>query len=172
MTSVISRLVVLSRWALVPLFLGLGVALVLLVVAFCLQLWGLLVHLVTASETEVLIALLSLIDLTLVGGLMVIVICSGYENFVGRIEASRTKGWPAWMMRVNFSVLKQKLFASMMAIAGVTLLKALMKLEVSVSETQVKWLAVANIILAVSYVVLTVSDRFGHHAAADDEDGP
>ncbi len=167
----ISRLVVLCRWALVPLFLGLGVALLLLVGAFCLQLWALLMLLFTASETEVVMALLSLIDLALIGGLTVIVICSGYENFVGKIDLSRAEGWPAWMTQVSFSGLKQKLLASMMAIAGITLLKALMKLETSVSETQVKWLAIANIIFAGAYAVLTVSDHFTHREANEEKDG-
>lgn len=163
MTALVSRLVVMCRYALVPLFLGLAVALVLLVAAFFMQLWSFMWRLPAASETEVLMALLSLIDLTLVGGLIVIIICSGYENFVGRIDRRHAAGWPAWMRRVSFSGLKQKLFASMMAIAGITLLKSLMKLETSVSEAQVKWLAIANVIFVCGYAVLALTDHVTHH---------
>ncbi|MFG1477601.1 YqhA family protein [Xanthobacter sp. V4C-4] len=164
MTSVISRLVVLCRYALVPLFVGLAFALVLLVAAFFMQLWAFAWRLPAASEAEVLMALLSLIDLTLVGGLVVIIICSGFENFVGRIDRRHAEGWPVWMRRVSFSGLKQKLFASMMAIAGITLLKSLMKLETSVSEAQVKWLAIANVIFVCGYAVLALTDHFARHA--------
>ncbi|MFG1418619.1 YqhA family protein [Xanthobacter sp. V0B-10] len=167
MTALISRLVVLCRYALVPLFVGLALALALVVAAFFMQLWSFLRGLPSASDAEVLMGLLSLIDLTLVGGLVVIVICSGYENFVGRIDRRHAEGWPDWMRRVSFSGLKQKLFASMMAIAGITLLKALMKLETSVSEAQVKWLAVANIIFVCGYAVLAVTDHFTHHRDTD-----
>lgn len=158
----IARLVVLCRWALVPLFLGLAAALVLLVVAFLLRLWALAATILTASETEVVMGFLTLIDLTLIGALIVIVICSGYENFVEKIDASHGAAWPDWMKRVSFSGLKQKLFASMAAIAAVTLLKALMKLEVSVSEAQVKWLVVANFIFILAYGVLALIDHFTH----------
>jgi uncharacterized protein (TIGR00645 family) len=109
--------------------------------------------------------LLSLIDLVLIGSLIVIVIFSGYENFIEKIDRPAGASWPAWMGRVTFSGLKQKLFASMMAICGVTLLKALMKLELSVSETQIKWLVVANIVFVASYAVLAIADR----NANDDE---
>jgi uncharacterized protein (TIGR00645 family) len=64
------------------------------------------------------------------------------------------------MSKVTFSALKQKLFASMMAICGITMLKALMKLETSVSEAQIKWLVVANVIFVVSYAVLSIIDIF------------
>ncbi len=167
MTALISRLVVLCRYALVPLFVGLALALALVVAAFFMQLWSFLWRLPSASDADVLMGLLSLIDLTLVGGLVVIVICSGYENFVGRIDRRHAEGWPDWMRRVSFSGLKQKLFASMMAIAGITLLKALMKLEISVSEAQVKWLAIANVIFICGYAALAVTDHFTHHRDTD-----
>ncbi|MFH3479666.1 YqhA family protein [Xanthobacter variabilis] len=167
MALLISRLVVLCRYALVPLFLGLTFALVLVVASFFMQLWAFAWRLASASETEVLMGLLSLIDLTLVGGLLVIIICSGYENFVGQIDRRHAEGWPGWMRRVSFSGLKQKLFASMMAIAGITLLKALMKLEISVSEAQVKWLALANVIFICGYAVLALTDHFTHHQGGE-----
>jgi uncharacterized protein (TIGR00645 family) len=91
---------------------------------------------------------------------MVIIVHSGYENFVEKIDRACATGWPEWMTKVSFSGLKQKLFASMMAISGIALLKALMNLEMSVSETQVKWLVIANVIFVFSYAVLAVTDLF------------
>lgn len=165
MPKFIKRGVVLSRLAMVPMLIGLCVALVLLVISFAVELVQLALHLFTANETEIIMQLLSLIDLVLIGSLIVIVIFSGYENFIEKIDRPAGASWPAWMGRVTFSGLKQKLFASMMAICGVTLLKALMKLELSVSETQIKWLVVANIVFVASYAVLAIADR----NANDDE---
>ncbi|QTL04969.1 YqhA family protein [Aquabacter sp. L1I39] len=160
MRKLIVRLVLLSRWAMVPLFVGLIAGLVLLVVAFALQLWQFAVALPSLTDTQVIMALLTLIDLALVGGLLVIVISSGYENFVEKIEQDDATGWPDWMTRITFSGLKLKLFASLMAITSITLLKAMMRLETSVSETQVKWLVVANMVFIAGYAVLALTDRF------------
>lgn len=160
MRKVIVQLVVLSRWAMVPLFMGLVVALGLLVAAFLLELWRFAVAFWFMTETQVIMGLLTLIDLALVGGLLVIVISSGYENFVEKIDRADAPQSPAWMTRISFSGLKLKLFASLMAITAITLLKALMRLETDVSETQVKWLVVANVIFVAAYAVLALTDRF------------
>lgn len=162
MRNLIVRAVVLSRWAMVPLFLGLVVALGLLVIAFAIQLWTFAASLLAMNETEVIMGILTLIDLALVGGLLVIIIASGYENFVERIDRNDAPDSPAWMTRISFSGLKLKLFASLMAITGITLLKGLMRLEVNVSEAQVRWLVVANVIFVAAYAVLALTDRFGH----------
>ena len=160
MRKLIVRLVLLSRWAMVPLFVGLIAGLVLLVVAFLIQLWQFAWALPALTDTQVIMGLLTLIDLALVGGLLVIVISSGYENFVEKIDQDDAAGWPDWMTRITFSGLKLKLFASLMAITSITLLKAMMRLEDSVSETQVKWLVVANMVFIAGYAVLALTDRF------------
>lgn len=163
----IIRLVVLSRWAMAPLFVGLLGGLILLVVAFFRELWTFAISLPGLTETQVIMGLLTLIDLALVGGLIVVVISSGYENFVEKIDRADAPASPAWMMRISFSGLKLKLFASLMAICGITLLKGLMRLESDVSETQVKWLVVANVIFVAAYGVLAVTDRFVQGANRD-----
>ncbi|MEP9352677.1 YqhA family protein [Xanthobacter sp. KR7-65] len=160
MRKAIVQLVTLSRWAMVPLFAGLAVALALLVVAFLLELVRFAIALPGMSETQVIMGILTLIDLALVGGLLVVVISSGYENFVEKIDRADTPSSPVWMTRISFSGLKLKLFASLMAITGITLLKALMRLETDVSETQVRWLVVANVIFVAAYAVLALTDRF------------
>lgn len=171
MRKLIVRLVVVSRWAMVPLFVGLTGALGLLVVAFLLEFWRFALQLSAMSETQVIMGLLTLVDLVLVGGLLVVVISSGYENFVEKIDRNDAPDSPAWMMRISFSGLKLKLFASLMAITAITLLKALMRLETDVSEAQVRWLVVANIIFVAAYAVLAVTDRFtrGAHGPGEGE---
>lgn len=160
MESLLSRIVVLSRWLLVPLLLGLGLALVLAVYAFLLQLWRTAIRLHVINDVELVVQLLAMIDLTLIGALIVIVIFSCYANFVEQIQPPASSLWPSWMARISFSGLKLKLFGTMMAIGGITLLKALMKLETSVSEAQVRWLAVANVIFLAGYAVVAFTDHF------------
>lgn len=162
MRKAIVQLVVLSRWAMVPLFVGLGGALALLVAAFLLELWRFAFALWSMNETQVIMGVLTLIDLALVGGLLVIMISSGYENFVEKVDRAGAPDSPAWMTRISFSGLKLKLFASLMAITAITLLKALMRLETDVSEAQVKWLVVANVLFVAAYAVLALTDRFHH----------
>ncbi|CAA0110741.1 Uncharacterised protein [Starkeya nomas] len=163
----IVRLVLLSRWAMVPLFIGLALGLVLLVVAFAMRLWSFALQLTAMSETAVIMELLTLLDLVLVGGLMVIVIQSGYENFVERIDRRQAPESPAWMTRISFAGLKLKLFASLMAISAITLLKALMRLETDVSETQVRWLMAASVLFLAAYAVLAFTDRFARTGEDD-----
>ncbi len=168
LSRLIVGLVLASRWAMVPLFLGLIVGLGLLVVAFFIQLWQFAASLFSMNGTEVIMGVLTLMDLALVGGLLVIVIQSGYENFVEKIDRKGAPESPAWMTSISFSGLKLKLFASLMAITAITLLKALMRLEIAVSETQVKWLVVASVIFIIAYAVLAVTDRFARNPVEDE----
>ncbi len=158
----IARSLIMGRWAMVPLFAGLLVAMGLLVIAFFIQLWEFAINLTAMSETAVIMKLLTLIDMALVGGLIVIVVSSGYENFVARLERKPGDDWPAWMASISFAGLKFKLFATLMAITAIALLKALMRLETDVSEAQVRWLVVANVVFIVAYVALALAERFTH----------
>jgi uncharacterized protein (TIGR00645 family) len=155
----IVRLVLISRWAMAPLILGLIGALALLVFSFLRDLWTFAFQLNSMSQTELILNVLTFIDLALIGGLLVIVIQSGYESFVEKIDRSASPDSPDWMTGISFGGLKLKLFASLMAITGVTLLKAIMKLEISVSETQVRWLAAATVIFIIAYGALALTDR-------------
>lgn len=158
LTRVPEQLVIYSRWILAPMLVGLGLALALLAVAFFCRLGHLVTRVVVANDAELLVALLGLIDLVLVGSLIVVVIYSGYENFVEKIDRTGLTNCPDWISTVSFSRLKQKLLTSMIAISSVTLLKALVNLEINVTQIQVKWLVVANLIFILAYAVLAVTD--------------
>ncbi|GGF71889.1 UPF0114 protein [Azorhizobium oxalatiphilum] len=159
MRRAIAQIVILSRWAMLPLFGGLALTLVVVVAAFIKELWQLALGLFSFTATQTIMGILTLIDLMLVGGLLVVIIASGYENFIERIDRRDAPDTPQWMTRISFSGLKLKLFASLMAIAGITLLKALMRLENDVSEAQVRWLMAANVIFVAAYVALALVDR-------------
>lgn len=160
MERLIERIIVISRWALVPFYLGLVLALLALLAAFLRELWSALSNAMTYSEHQAIVKVLSMVDLTLMAGLVVIVIFSGYENIVSRIDPSGQRDWPAWLTTVDFGGLKKKLFASMAAISAVTMLKALMKLEETVSEAQLFWLVVMNLVFIGGYLLMAVADWF------------
>lgn len=124
------RILFASRWLAAPIYLGLVAALVMLLIVFARELWTKfpLVWQPSYSLHEVLMEVLTLIDIALVANLVVIVVLAGYENFVSRIDVKPADERLAWMGTIDFSGLKLKLFASMVAITGIELLKAFIRL--------------------------------------------
>ena len=117
-----------SRWLLAPFYLGMTLALVALLVVFARELITDLSHLGTMDAEHAILLALSLIDLSLTGNLVLIVIFAGYENFVSRIHVGQHEDRPGWMGTVDFSDLKIKLIASIVAISAIALLRAFLPL--------------------------------------------
>lgn len=122
-------MIVLSRWLMLPFYLGLIVSLLVLLATFAVELLRLTLVTGRMTEHETILGLLTLIDLTLAGSLVVIVVFSGYEQIISRLEANGASDWPSWLTTVDFESLKRKLFASVATISAVALLKALLKLD-------------------------------------------
>src|SRR5581483_8662113 len=97
-----------SRWLAAPFYIGLGLGLALLLVSFVMQFSSLAAGIVHAGESEVILGILGLIDLTFAANLVLIVIFSGYENFVSRIDVGQ-RSRPIWMAKIDFNGMKQKL---------------------------------------------------------------
>lgn len=112
-----------------PFYLGLIVSLLVLLATFAVELLRLTLVTGRMTEHETILGLLTLIDLTLAGSLVVIVVFSGYEQIISRLEANGASDWPSWLTTVDFESLKRKLFASVATISAVALLKALLKLD-------------------------------------------
>jgi uncharacterized protein (TIGR00645 family) len=167
-----------SRWLLAPIYLGLSVSLVLLLVIFMRELWHLASHLIAASESDVILGVLSLVDLSLTASLLIIVIFSGYENFVSQIDHSGHVDWPSWMGTIDFTALKLKLLSSIVAISAIQLLKEFMSMKAvaAVDERRLFWLVVIHLVFVASSVLLAVADYItglssghGHDGAASGE---
>ena len=92
-----------SRWILAPFYLGLALSLVVLLIKFIAELYHIASHAFHATENEVILGVLALVDLTLTGSLLVIVMFSGYENFVSRIDHTNHQDRPAWMGTIDFT---------------------------------------------------------------------
>jgi uncharacterized protein (TIGR00645 family) len=160
--DVLEQLLFASRWILAPFYLGLAVSLLVLLVKFVAELGHLVVHAFGSSETEVILGVLALVDLSLTASLIVIVIFSGYENFVSKIDHSGHVDWPEWMGTIDFTALKLKLLSSIVAISAIQLLKSFMEVK-TLSDREIMWLVIIHVVFVVSSVLLALSDRIAAH---------
>ncbi|HSI41987.1 MAG TPA: TIGR00645 family protein [Xanthobacteraceae bacterium] len=159
MERLIERVILLSRWLMAPFYIGLILALAVLLFKFLNELFHFVTHAYGSTETDIILGILALIDLTFTGSLVVIVIFSGYENFVSRIDVEGHPDWPEWMTKVDFGGLKQKLLASIVAISAIALLKAFMNLDKGVDEKELMWLVIIHVVFVVSGVFLAWTDK-------------
>lgn len=158
------RVLFASRWLLAPLYLGMVIALGAILVVFVRELVTELPHLADFEAEHVILLALSLIDLSLTGNLVLIVIFAGYENFVSRIQIGDHEDRPAWMGTVDFSDLKIKLIASIVAISGIALLRAFLPLGdvgARVDTPRLTWMVVIHLTFVVSGVLMAAMDRIG-----------
>lgn len=149
-----------ARWLMAPFYVGLVVALAVLVVVFFREAWHEFAGVMTMSPEGAILMVLSLIDLSLAGNLLLIVIFSGYENFVSKIDTGDHEDRPSWMGTVDFSGLKMKLIASIVAISAIALLKAFMELAegAAVDAQHLGWLVGIHLTFVVSGVLLALMD--------------
>lgn len=146
-----------SRWLLAPMYLGLASFLMLLLITFAKKLWHILSNIGTLSETEVILGALSLIDLSLAANLVVIVVFSGYENFVSKMDLNDHDDNPDWKKNVDFAALKLKLAASIIAISIIHLLQVFMDIE-DYSDREITWAVTIHVIFLLSAICLALMD--------------
>ncbi|HID46768.1 MAG TPA: TIGR00645 family protein [Chromatiaceae bacterium] len=151
-----------SRWLLAPFYVGLILAIGLLMIVFFKE----FLHLIPIAVYEppgpkMVLGVLSLIDLVLVANLMLIIVFAGYENFVSRIDVAEHEDRPEWMGKVGFTDLKIKLIGSIVAISGIELLKLFVNVSESMSQQELIWKVAIHITLVVSGVLFALMDRIG-----------
>ncbi len=122
----LERTVFSSRWLLAPFYVGLMGAILIVLWKFLGEFWHLAVNVGISTEGEAIVGILTLIDMALIGNLLIIIIFSGYENFVSKIDTADHVDRPDWMGHVDFSDLKMKVIGSIVAISAIELLKAFM----------------------------------------------
>ena len=149
-----------SRWLMAPFYFGLVVSLAVLLLKFCMVLYEFIVHAPGSKESDIILGVLSLIDISLTGNLILIVVFSGYENFVSKIDPDGHPDWPDWMTKIHFGGLKQKLLASIVAISAIQVLKAFMNIDTNFDSTKLAWLVGVHLTFVVSAFMLAISDRW------------
>jgi len=152
-----------SRWILAPFYVGLSLSLFLLLIRFAVELYEGVVSVFHSTTEEITLTVLALIDISLAANLVLIVVFSGYENFVSKIDTGNSEDRPSWMGTLDFSGLKMKLIGSIVAISAISLLRAFMTLtEAStVDETRLKWLVTLHLTFVVSGVLFGLMDWLG-----------
>ena len=147
-----------SRWLLAPFYVALVISLAGLLIKAMQELFHFMTTAVVASESDVILGVLSLIDLTLTGSLIIIVIFSGYENFVSKIDESAHRDWPEWMGKIDFTGLKLKLLSSIVAISAIQLLKSFMNVR-NMSDRDLMWLVIIHVVFVGAGILLALTDK-------------
>lgn len=163
-----------SRWLLAPFYLGLVVGIALILVKFGQEFIHIVPHVFETSESDLILAVLTLVDLSLVANLLLIIIFSGYENFVSKINTGDNEDRPEWMGKVDFSGLKVKVIASIVAISAIELLKTFVNVGTQISaavsaqpvhaqwttlDSAIAWKVGIHVILIISGVLFAYMDK-------------
>jgi uncharacterized protein (TIGR00645 family) len=150
----------LSRWIQAPAYLGMAVALLGVSVKFFQEIW----HLIASgfglhmSEAQLVLTVLAVIDLSLVGNLIVMVMFSGYENFVSKIDIAEGNEKLAWFGKIDSAAIKQKLAASIVAISSIHLLQVFMNVP-NLASDKILWYTVIHMSFVLSAIGLAYVDR-------------
>lgn len=151
-----------ARWLLAPIYFGLSLGLLLLTLKFFQEVYHILPHVFDVSESELVLVLLSLIDLSLVGGLLVMVMISGYENFVSQLDIDEDKEKLSWLGKMDSGSLKLKVAASIVAISSIHLLRMFMEAQ-KIPNDKLLWYVVIHITFVVSAVAMGYMEKFNKH---------
>ena len=162
---IIERIVIGSRWLQAPLYIGLVAVLGVVVVKFPFKIWELVRKAIFAEEADLVLAVLSLVDLIMVANLVVMVIISGYENFVSRIDIDDTRDRLAWFGKLDAGSLKIKLASSIVAISSIHLLQRFLEAG-DYDNSKLYALVVMHMAFVVSALMLTYIDKIGSEKKA------
>ena len=158
-SRVVGVIVINSRWLLAPFLFGLIIGLAALLYKFVVRLTDYIVLGPGSDSAAIIVGILKLIDLTLLANLILLVICSSYQNFISRVDASQHPDWPAGLFNISFTGLKQRLLGSIAVIAAVYVLEWFMDIEQEANNTKLAWVVGILLAFAVAMLVLALADR-------------
>lgn len=154
MESLFEKLFYSARWILAPLFLGLSLALLALALKFFQEVWHVLPHVFELSESDLILSLLSMVDMGLVGGLIVMVMYSSYENFVSRLDLDEKDSERlGWLGKMDAGSLKNKVAASIVAISSIHLLRIFMNIS-TIENDKLLWYVIVHLTFVLSALVM------------------
>ena len=157
-----------SRWILAPFYIGLILGMLLLFIKFSQELWHLMSHVLVTSESDIIIGLLALVDMSLVASLLLMIVFSGYEIFVSKIDIDGHKDKPDWMGKIDFSGLKLKVIGAIVAISAIDLLKTFVNLPETLTESDintVQWKVIIHMTFVFSGVLFALMDKIAGDTA-------
>ncbi|MCM2331063.1 TIGR00645 family protein [Geopseudomonas sagittaria] len=151
-----------ARWLLAPIYLGLSLALLALVLKFFQEIFHVLPHVFELAEADLILVLLSMIDMALVGGLLVMVMISGYENFVSQLDIDEGKEKLDWLGKMDSSSLKLKVAASIVAISSIHLLRMFMDAQ-KIPNDKLMWYVIIHMTFVASAFAMAYVDKLTKH---------
>ena len=162
----IEKLLFASRWILAPVYLGLSLALVALGIKFFQEAFHVLSHVWTMKEADMVLTILAMIDLVLVASLVLMVMFSGYENFVSRIDIDEDTEKLGWLGKLDAGTLKLKVAASIVAISSIHLLRAFMNAP-QIPNDKLMWYVIIHLTFVLSAVLMSVMDKMSFASHRD-----
>jgi uncharacterized protein (TIGR00645 family) len=151
-----------SRWLLAPIYLGLSLGLLALAIKFFQEIIHVLPMILETGESDLILLLLSLIDMALVGGLLVMVMISGYENFVSQLDIDDSAEKLSWLGKMDSTSLKAKVAASIVAISSIHLLRVFMDAK-NIEPEHLKWYVIIHMTFVVSAFAMGYLDKLTKH---------
>jgi len=178
--DLIERSLFASRWLIAPLYIGLMGALILLLIKFVQKFHMITQTFLTMKSTDVMLGILGLVDIVLIANLLLIIIFSGYENFVSKIDFVKDHvDKPDWMGKVDYAALKIKVIGSIVAVSSIELLKLFINVQNGklqsgeITLEEVYALVTIHLVFVFSGVFFAVMERIMHpaHLIHHDEGG-
>ncbi|MEK1904747.1 MAG: TIGR00645 family protein [Pseudomonas sp.] len=151
-----------SRWLLAPIYFGLSLGLLALALKFFQEVFHIIPSVFSIAEADLILVILSLIDMALVGGLLVMVMISGYENFVSQLDIDEGKEKLSWLGKMDSGSLKMKVAASIVAISSIHLLKVFMNAQ-NINDTKLMWYVIIHMAFVVSAFAMGYLDKLTKH---------
>ena len=151
-----------SRWLLAPIYFGLSFALLALALKFFQEIFHILPAIFSMEEATLILKLLSLVDMALVGGLLIMVMISGYENFVSQLDIKDGTEKLSWLGKMDSSSLKMKVAASIVAISSIHLLKMFMDAK-NIDDDKLMWYVIIHMTFVASAFAMGYLDKLTKH---------
>lgn len=167
MEQLIEKVMYATRWLMAPIYLGLSLALLALGVKFFQEVFSIMPVIFSMKEVDLILVVLSLIDISLVGGLLVMVMFSGYENFVSRMDIDVDSEKLGWLGKLDSNSLKNKVAASIVAISSIHLLKVFMDTQ-NIPNDKIMWYLLIHMTFVVSAFAMGYLDKITKDAGKKD----
>jgi uncharacterized protein (TIGR00645 family) len=149
----------LSRWLLAPFLVGLVLCMLLLIYRFCGDFYGLAARLPALTWHDLIVGVLNMVDIALTANLVLIVVFSGYENFIHKMGADEQADWPEGLTAIDFGALKQRLLGSIAVIAAVDALAWYLDIEKEADLTKLIWILAFPLMFVTAMLLLAIADR-------------
>lgn len=162
MESFIEKTMYAARWLLAPIYLGLSIAILLLGIKFFEHIIHVFPTILSMTEANLVLVILSLIDMALVGGLLVMVMFSGYENFVSKMDLDPEDDKLGWLGKMDASSLKNKVAASIVAISSIHLLQVFMDAQ-NTPNDKIFWYVILHMTFVISAFLMGYLDKITKH---------